>query len=131
MQMLCDQGYEVMLETGGHIDIGKVDSRVKRIVDLKTPSSGMEKKNYYKNIEYLKKTDEIKFVVGTREDYLWAKEQIEFFALPNKVSTILLSPVSDILPPNDLAKWILEDKLPVRFQMQLHKIIWPGVERGV
>jgi len=131
MKILCDEGYEVMLETGGHIYIGNVDSRVKRIVDLKTPSSGMEKKNYYKNIEHLKKSDEIKFVIGTREDYLWAKEQTEFFALPNKVSTILLSPVSDILPPAVLAEWILEDKLPVRFQVQLHKIIWPGMERGV
>jgi 7-carboxy-7-deazaguanine synthase len=131
MRKLCDQGYEVMIETGGHINISKVDSRVKRIVDLKTPSSGMEKRNFYQNVEYLQQNDEIKFVVGSREDYLWSKEQIEFFSLEKKVGTILMSPVTGELSPDDLAKWILEDRLPVRFQMQLHKIIWPGVERGV
>jgi 7-carboxy-7-deazaguanine synthase len=131
MDMLCDEGYDVMIETGGHIDIRRVDPRVKRIVDLKTPSSGMEKRNFYKNIEYLKNLDEIKFVIGSREDYLWSKDKIELFALAQKVGTILMSPVSDILAPDELAGWILEDKLPVRFQIQLHKIIWPGVERGI
>ena len=131
MKILCDEGYEVMVETGGHIDISRVDPRVKRIVDLKTPSSGMQKRNHYKNIEYLKRSDEIKFVIGSREDYLWSKDQIDLFTLQDKVGTILMSPVSDILPSKDLAAWILEDNLPVRFQVQLHKIIWPGVERGV
>jgi 7-carboxy-7-deazaguanine synthase len=131
MKALCDQGYEVMIETGGHIDISRVDPRVKRIVDLKTPSSGMEQRNYYKNIEYLKKSDEIKFVVGNREDYLWSKDKIELFDLSAKVDTILMSPVTDVLSPIALAEWILTDKLPVRFQLQLHKIIWPGRERGV
>lgn len=131
MKMLCDQGYEVMIETGGHIDISRTDIRVKRIVDLKTPSSSMEKRNFYKNIEYLKKTDEVKFVIGSREDYIWSKDKIELFGLPEKVGTILMSPVSDVLASGELAGWILEDKLPVRFQVQLHKIIWPGVERGV
>jgi 7-carboxy-7-deazaguanine synthase len=131
MKILCDQGYEVMLETGGHIDISRVDAGVKRIVDLKTPSSGMEKKNLYTNIEYLKKTDEIKFVIGSREDYLWSKEKVELFDLYKKAGTILMSPVSDALPASELAEWILEDKLPVRFQVQLHKIIWPGIERGI
>jgi 7-carboxy-7-deazaguanine synthase len=131
MSSLCDQGYEVMIETGGHIDISRVDHRVKRIVDLKTPSSGMESKNYYQNIEYLTKHDEVKFVIGSREDYIWSKEHIELFNLSAKVGTILMSPIRDMLQSSDLAKWILEDKLPVRFQVQLHKIIWPGVERGV
>lgn len=131
MKTLCDEGYEVMIETGGHVDISRVDARVKRIVDLKTPSSGMEKRNFYKNTEYVKLSDEIKFVIGSREDYLWSKVKIEEFFLADKVQTILMSPVSDVLSPKDLAQWILEDKLPVRFQVQLHKIIWPGVERGV
>ena len=131
MKALCDEGYEVMIETGGHIDISRVDPRVKRIVDLKTPSSGMQNKNVYKNIEYLKPSDEIKFVIGSREDYLWSKEQTELFDLSNKVETILMSPVNGKLSSKDLAEWILEDKLPVRFQVQLHKIIWPDIERGV
>ncbi len=131
MKTLCDEGYEVMIETGGHIDISRVDPRVKRIVDLKTPSSGMENRNYNKNIEYLKQSDEVKFVVGSREDYLWSKECIEIFELSKKVRTILMSPVTNVLSADSLAGWILEDKLPVRFQVQLHKIIWPGIERGV
>ncbi|MEP7235297.1 MAG: 7-carboxy-7-deazaguanine synthase, partial [Ignavibacteriota bacterium] len=77
------------------------------------------------------KTDEVKFVVGSREDYLWSKEQLHLFGLQDRVGTILMSPVTGVVDPADLAKWILEDKLPVRFQVQLHKIIWPGVERGV
>jgi len=131
MKALCDEGYEVMIETGGHIDISRVDPRVRRIVDLKTPSSGMENRNLYKNIEYLRKSDEIKFVIGSREDYLWSKEKIEIFGLAAIAGTILMSPVTDILPAQMLAEWVLEDKLPVRFQVQLHKIIWPGIERGV
>jgi len=131
MKILCDEGFEVMIETGGHIDISRVDPRVKRIVDLKTPSSGMEHRNYYKNIEHLKKSDEVKFVIGSREDYLWSKERIALFNLHEKSGTILMSPVTGMLEPSNLAKWILEDQLPVRFQVQLHKIIWPGVERGV
>ena len=131
MTLLCDEGYQVMIETGGHIDISRVDARVRRIVDLKTPSSGMSKRNFYKNIEYLTKNDEVKFVIGNHEDYLWAKDQIELFTLAEKVGCILMSPVNGDLTPQDLSEWILEDHLPVRFQVQLHKIIWQGVERGV
>ncbi len=131
MKTLCDEGYEVMIETGGHMDISRVDARVKRIVDLKTPSSGMVKRNVYKNIEYLTKDDEMKFVVGSREDYLWAKEQIELFSLADKAGCVLMSPVSGSISPKELSEWILADHLPVRFQIQLHKIIWEGVERGV
>ena len=131
MKILCDQGFDVSIETGGHVNISRVDRRVMRIVDLKTPSSGMESRNYLKNIEYLQSNDEIKFVIGSKEDYLWSKQRIEALGLPEKVNTILMSPVREILEPSDLARWILEDKLPVRLQLQLHKIVWPGVERGV
>ncbi len=131
MKAICDEGFEVMIETGGHIDIGRVDPRVKRIVDFKTPSSGMDHRNDYKNVGYLTKQDEIKFVIGSREDYLWSKEHMKLFGLLIKAGTILMSPVSGVIEPSELAKWILEDKLPVRFQIQLHKIIWPEVERGV
>ena len=131
MTLLADNGYEVMLETGGHIDISPVDLRVKRIVDLKTPSSGMSKRNLYSNIEYLKAHDEIKFVIGDRLDYEWSKEQIALFGLSERVDCILMSAVAGILSEKELAEWILEDSLPVRFQVQLHKIIWQGVERGV
>jgi 7-carboxy-7-deazaguanine synthase len=131
MQMLCDEGYSVMIETGGHIDISRVDMRIKRIVDLKTPSSEMSNRNFYKNVQYLKRSDEVKFVIASRDDYLWSKEQIKLFSLQEKVETILMSGVSDIILSKDLAQWILEDKLPVRFQVQLHKIIWPNIERGI
>jgi 7-carboxy-7-deazaguanine synthase len=131
MKALCDEGFEVMVETGGHIDISKVDKRVKRIMDLKTPSSAMMKRNLYSNIEYLLPHDEVKFVIGDREDYEWSKEQLELFSLDKKVSCILFSPVAGKLALENLAQWILADHLPVRFQIQLHKIIWPGIERGV
>jgi 7-carboxy-7-deazaguanine synthase len=131
MKALCDEGYKVMVETGGHIDISKVDKRVKRIVDMKTPSSGMMKRNLYSNIEHLTQKDEVKFVIGDREDYEWSKEQLELFSLDKKVSCVLFSPVAGKLALEKLADWILADHLPVRFQIQLHKIIWPGVERGV
>jgi 7-carboxy-7-deazaguanine synthase len=128
---LLDRNYEIMIETGGHIDISRVDKRVKRIVDLKTPTSGMVKRNRYENIGELTKHDEVKFVIGSREDYEWSREQIRKYNLPNKVGTILFSGVHDALPLDELAAWVLEDKLPVRMQVQLHKLIWPNVLRGV
>jgi 7-carboxy-7-deazaguanine synthase len=131
MKMLCDDGYDVMVETGGHVSIEHVDTRVKRIVDLKAPSSGMMKRNFYDNIKYLTSHDEVKFVVGSREDYDWMKEQIEFFRIHDKVDTILVSAVHGKLPMRDLAEWILSDKLNVKLQTQLHKLIWPDIERGV
>jgi 7-carboxy-7-deazaguanine synthase len=131
MNQLCDLGYEVMVETGGHIDISGVDERIKRIVDLKTPSSGMMKRNYLPNIHSLTINDEVKFVIGSREDYLWAKQMIEEHAIGDRAGTILFSPVSDMQPLDELAAWILEDGLNVRLQIQLHKIIWKGIERGV
>jgi 7-carboxy-7-deazaguanine synthase len=130
MQQLADSGFEVLLETGGSLSIKNIDPRVKIIMDLKTPSSGMLKKNMYENINYLKKDDEVKFVIGSREDYLWAKNTIEKYSLDKKAS-ILFSVVFGKLIPVELVNWILEDKLNVRFQLQLHKFIWKPGERGV
>jgi 7-carboxy-7-deazaguanine synthase len=141
MNELLSRGYDVMIETGGHVDITRVDTRVKRIVDLKTPSSGMMKRNRYENIEQLTKHDEVKFVIGSREDYEWSRAQVWKFDLAKRAGTILFSPVVPLSLPRggvrgevelrELAAWILEDHLPVRLQTQLHKLIWPGVLRGV
>ena len=128
---LCDLGYEVMLETGGSLPIENVDKRVKVIMDLKTPYSKMEKKNRYENIQYLKSSDEVKFVIGSREDYDWAKEILNKYDLVNKVEQVLFSPVFDKVENIELANWILEDKLKVRFQLQMHKYIWHPETRGV
>ncbi len=127
---LCDDGYDVMLETGGSLTIKDVDERVKIIMDLKCPSSGMMKKNLYENIEYLKSSDEVKFVIGDREDYIWSKEIVEHYSLAEKC-TVLFSIVFDKLEPLTLAQWILEDKLKVRFQLQMHKYIWHPDTKGV
>lgn len=130
MKRLCDEGYEVMLETGGSLPIEHVDKRVMIILDLKCPSSGMMKKNLYKNIGHLKTIDEVKFVIGTREDYEWAKEIIAKNCLLEKCS-VLFSTVFDMLNPQTLVDWILEDKLNVRFQLQMHKYIWDPKKKGV
>lgn len=129
---LCDLGYRVMIETGGSLPIEKIDKRVKIIMDLKTPFSKMEKKNRYENLDYLKYYDEVKFVIGNREDYDWCKEIIRKFRLTEKVMYILMSPVFGKIENIELAGWILEDKLnKVRFQVQLHKYIWQPETRGV
>jgi len=120
-----------MIETGGHIDISRVDRRVKRIVDLKTPSSGMMKRNRYENIEHLTMHDEVKFVIGSREDYEWSRAQVWKFDLDKRAGTVLFSAVYDGLSLSDLAASILEDHLPVKLQTQLHKLIWPEILRGV
>jgi 7-carboxy-7-deazaguanine synthase len=128
---LLSRGYEVMMETGGHMDIGRVDRRVKRIMDLKTPSSGMDRRNLMTNIAHLTTNDEVKFVIGSREDYEFARRAIEEHRLGERAGTILVSPVHGTLPEAELAAWVLGDRLPVRFQVQLHKIIWPAAMRGV
>lgn len=130
MHNLCESGYEVLLETGGSLPVKEIDKRVNIILDLKCPSSGMEKKNLYENIEYLKPNDEVKFVIGTREDYDWAKEKIKKYDLKSKAK-ILCSVVFGELEPLTLVNWILEDKLNVRYQLQMHKYIWNPEERGV
>lgn len=130
MKQLADKGYEVLLETGGSLPIQNVDQRVRIIMDLKTPSSGMLKKNMFENINYLKKEDEVKFVIGSREDYLWSKNIAGTYGLDKKCH-ILFSVVFGKLLPIELVNWILEDKLNVRFQLQMHKFIWNPTERGV
>jgi 7-carboxy-7-deazaguanine synthase len=131
MDDLLLKGFELMLETGGHIDISRIDRRVRRIVDLKTPSSGMMKRNRYENIEQLTKHDEVKFVIGSREDYEWSRGQVWKFDLDTHVGTVLFSMVHGALGLRELAEWILEDHLPVKLQTQLHKLIWPEVLKGV
>ena len=130
MKILCDDGYDVMLETGGSLPIKNVDSRIRIIMDLKCPSSGMIKKNLYENIDNIKSTDEIKFVIGSREDYEWCKEIIKKYDLTNKCD-VLFSVVFGELEPVMLVDWILEDKLKVRFQLQMHKFIWDPAAKGV
>lgn len=123
---LCDTGYVVSLETSGALDISKVDPRVTKIVDLKTPRSGELEKNRYENVNYLTPEDEVKFVICDREDYDWAKTILATYALPSRC-TVLFSPVHPELDAADLANWILVDRLPVRFQIQLHKVLWGDV----
>jgi 7-carboxy-7-deazaguanine synthase len=130
MTRLCDEGYEVLLETGGSLDISRVDSRVRRIVDLKCPSSKMMSKNYWTNIDHLTPNDQVKFVIGTREDYEWSKEIVSKYCLDKKCP-VLMSVVFGELEPVQLAEWILQDKLDVRFQLQMHKYIWTPEMRGV
>ena len=130
MKRLCDEGFEVMVETGGSLPIKEVDKRVIIIMDLKCPSSGMLKKNLYENIDYLKPNDEVKFVIGSREDYEWSKEIVSKYALSKKCP-VLFSVVFGELEPVTLVEWILEDKLDVRFQLQMHKYIWDPVAKRV
>ncbi len=130
MSALCDRGYEVLLETGGSIDIGEVDARVKRIVDFKCPSSGMVKKNHWPNIGHLRPGDEVKFVVGNREDFDWAVGVTREHRLEERLP-VLFSPVFGVLEPVTLAGWILEERLRARMQLQMHKYIWEPATRGV
>lgn len=120
---LCDAGYEVSLETSGALDISGVDLRVSRAMDLKTPASEEESKNLYSNIEHLNSHDQVKFVICNRNDYDWAKKQIIDYDIANRCE-ILFSASHTELNPRELADWILEDQLPVRFQLQLHKYLW-------
>ncbi len=148
MKSLCDDGFTVLLETSGAHDISKIDPRVQRIMDLKCPSSGEVERNFFANIAHLKSTDEIKFVIATVEDYEWAKQQIAAHKL-DSICPLLMSWVHPLRPEQqhkslkpvpsgqttisrrDLAGKIIADALPVRFQAQLHKIIWPPEQRGV
>lgn len=130
MTRLCDEYRTVMLETSGALPIDRVDPRVVRIVDLKCPSSGEAQRNHWPNIDQLRPTDEIKFVVGDREDYLWAREAITRHQLARRCP-LLMNPVFERLAPVDLADWVLEDRLPVRVGLQLHKFIWSPTARGV
>ena len=123
LQRLCDDGYEVSLETSGAIDVAEVDPRVSRVVDLKTPGSGEAARNRWQNLALLGPHDQVKFVLCDRADYEWARARIAEHALPERCE-VLLSPSHGQLQPRDLAEWILADRLPVRMQLQLHKILW-------
>ena len=127
---LCDAGFTVSLETSGALSVAGVDERVIKILDLKTPDSGELDKNYWDNLQALLPQDQLKFVICSRADYDWARHCLQEHRLIGRVADILFSPVAGDLEPATLAQWILEDKLPVRFQLQLHKIIW-GKRQGV
>ncbi len=148
MRQLCDDGFTVLIETSGAHDISKIDPRVRRIMDLKCPSSGEVERNLFSNITHLSPTDEIKFVIGALEDYEWAKQQIAAHKLdsicpllfswvhplaPEQQSKVLKKVPAGLTPISrkDLAEKIIADALPVRFQIQQHKIIWPPEQRGV
>ncbi|MCA9473144.1 MAG: 7-carboxy-7-deazaguanine synthase QueE [Nitrospirales bacterium] len=130
LSMLCDQEFDVLLETSGAIDTIGVDPRVHIILDVKCPGSGMEQQMHWANLERLTPNDEAKFVIKDRQDYEWAKDVIARYGLTDKC-TVLLSPVFGELDLQPLAGWILDDRLPVRFQVQLHKYIWAPDMRGV
>ncbi len=121
---LCDAGYEVSLETGGAISLEGVDPRVVTVLDLKTPASGESAKNDYGNISLLKPQDQVKFVICDRQDYEWARFKLDEYALEGRVSDLLFSPSHGELEGRELAEWILADNLPVRMQLQMHKILW-------
>lgn len=125
LTLLCDEGYEVSLETAGSLSIDGVDQRVSIVIDLKAPSSGESSKNLYSNLDCLQLKDQIKFVICDREDYVWAKGKIDEYRLAEKAGEILFSPGFGRLPATDLADWILHDQLMVRMQLQLHKLLWP------
>lgn len=129
LQQLCDEGYEVSLETSGALDVKDVDKRVVKVIDIKTPGSLEEKRNLWTNLDYLNSHDQIKFVLCNEEDYHWAKDIIQHYAL-NQYCELLFSPSYEQLNPTILAQWILRDRLQVRLQIQLHKYLWgdvPGV----
>jgi 7-carboxy-7-deazaguanine synthase len=142
MAALCERGMTVLLETSGACDISACDARVIRIMDLKTPGSGEAARNDWSNMDRLRSHDEVKFVICDRADYEWAREVIARYDLPRRVKAVLLGAAAPMakgleiagvrgLPLNDLAQWVLDDRLPVRLQTQLHKIIWDPMARGV
>jgi 7-carboxy-7-deazaguanine synthase len=130
LQALVGRGHLVLLETGGSLPIDRVPAGVRRIVDVKCPGSGEADKNRWENLDHLREGDELKFVLAGREDYEWAAAQVRARGLERRCP-LLFSPVHGILDPGELAGWVLRDRLPVRVQVQLHKLLWPGVERGV
>ena len=127
---LVNSNYEVMLETGGSLSISDVPKKVVKIVDFKCPSSGMVKKNLWSIVDNLQAHDEIKFVIGNREDFDWAKDRITEYSL-DKICTLLFSPTFGEIDPQQIVEWILAENLPVRMQLQMHKMIWSPEEKGV
>jgi len=130
IKLLLEEGYTVLLETNGSITLEKVDRRVVKIMDIKCPSSEMSAHMDFSNIAYLDQKDEVKFVIADREDFGWAKRIIDRYRLMEKCK-VLISPVYSELEAREAARWILEERLPVRLQLQLHKFIWPELTRGV
>lgn len=125
---LCDAGYEVSLETSGALDVAAVDPRVVKVMDLKTPGSGEEARNLYSNIPLLLPHDQVKFVICDERDYDWARAKLAEYQLADRVEDVLFSPSHATLDPATLAEWILRDRLPVRFQVQLHKYLWADAQ---
>lgn len=126
LKQLCDEGYEVSLETSGALPVNEVDTRVVKVLDIKTPGSGEVDKNHWQNISYLLLHDQVKFVICDRSDYEWAKDILQQYQLAT-VCHILFSPSYQQIKPGELADWILRDQLPVRMQIQLHKYLWGDV----
>ena len=131
MTALCDAGHTVLLETSGAHDISVVDARVHRIMDLKTPGSGMSGRNLLSNIEHLTRRDEVKFVIGSREDYEWSRGMVREHALDRRCGQVLFSTIFGRLEPVEIVNWMVADRLPVRFQLQMHKFIWDPAAKGV
>jgi 7-carboxy-7-deazaguanine synthase len=123
LRKLCDAGYEVSLETSGALDVSAVDLRVRKVMDLKAPDSGESQRNLWSNLDHLLPHDQIKIVIASRADYEWARTMLTEHALVDRCM-VLFSPVHGAVEPRELAEWIIADKLPVRFQMQLHKLLW-------
>jgi 7-carboxy-7-deazaguanine synthase len=120
---LCDSGYQVSLETSGALDISEVDRRVSRVMDIKTPGSGESMHNLLSNIAHLRRQDQVKFVITDEADYAWSRELLQIYRL-HEACEVLFSPVHGELEASQLADWVLRDRLPVRFQLQLHKLLW-------
>jgi 7-carboxy-7-deazaguanine synthase len=131
MRMFCDAGRTVLIETSGAHDISRIDPRVHRIVDLKTPSSGESARNLYSNIPHLTQRDEVKFVIGSRQDYEWSRAQLHEHQLARRCRAVLFSPVFGPIQPVQIVDWMLADKLEARFQLQMHKFIWDPKAKGV
>jgi 7-carboxy-7-deazaguanine synthase len=131
MDRLLADGHTVLLETGGHRPIDRVPAGVVKIVDVKCPGSGEADKNHWANLEHLAPHDEVKFVVLDRADYEFARDVVTRTQLPSRAAAILFSPVHDVLDPKTLSEWVIADRLPVRVQLQLHKLIWSPTTRGV
>ncbi len=131
MEALCDAGRTVLIETSGAHDISKIDPRVHRIMDLKCPGSGESGRNLYANCAHLTKRDEVKYVIGSREDYEFARDKTSEYGLAEKCAAVLFSPVFGRIDPKQIVEWMLEDKVPARFQLQMHKFIWEPRARGV
>lgn len=131
MQRLLDEGYVVMLETGGHRSVAEVPAAVVRIVDVKCPGSGEADKNHWPNLDLLTAHDQVKFVIRDRVDYEFACDVVRRHGLAGQCGAVLFSPVHGVLAPKDLAEWILADRLPVRLQLQAHKYVWGAEVRGV